>query len=323
MKINDNHFENYLTNYDKYDLHPKLKPLYESFPDNVMELNNMIFYGPPGTGKYTQMLACIRKYSNSNLKYEKKLTITYNKNTYFYKISDIHFEIDMSLLGCNSKLLWNEIYNHIQDIVISRTNSVGIIVCKNFHNTHTELLEIFYSYMMTLSNINLKFILLSEKISFIPDNIINICIIVSVPRPLKTHYIKCSNNKKNKNINLSKITNIKHINTNIESNFINKHEQIYNNILNIILNIDNNIYIELRDKLYDIFIYNIDVTECIWFILKHLIQNNHIKSEDVNDILIYSYNFFQFYNNNYRPIYHLENFIFYLINKIYGFELCT
>ena len=89
------------------------------------------------------------------------------------------------------------------------------------------------------------------------------------------------------------------------------------------MNIDNNIYIELRDKLYDIFIYNIDVTECIWYILKHLIQNNYIKSEDVNDILIYSYNFFQFYNNNYRPIYHLENFIFYLINKIYGFELCS
>ena len=87
------------------------------------------------------------------------------------------------------------------------------------------------------------------------------------------------------------------------------------------MNIDNNIYIELRDRLYDIFIYNIDVTECIWFILKHLIQNNYIKSENVNDILIYSYNFFQFYNNNYRPIYHLENFIFYLINKI--FELCT
>lgn len=323
MKINDNHFEDYLSKYDEYDLHPKLKSLYNSFPDNVEDLNNMIFYGPPGTGKYTQMLACIKKYSNTNLKYEKKLTITYNKNTYFYKISDLHFEIDMSLLGCNSKLLWNEIYNHIQDIVISRNNGVGIIVCKNFHNTHSELLDIFYSYMMTLSNISLKFILLSEKISFIPDNIINICITISVPRPLKSHYNKCNNSKLNKNINLSQITNIKHINANIVSHFANKHEQICYNILNLILNIDDNIYIELRDKLYDIFIYNIDVTECIWFILKNLIQNNYIKSEDVNDILIFSYNFFQYYNNNYRPIYHLENFIFYLINKIYGFELCT
>ena len=85
MKINDNHFENYLNNYDEYDLHPKLKPLYDSFPDNVMNINNMIFYGPSGTGKYTQMLACIRKYSNSNLKYEKKLTITYNKIRIFIK----------------------------------------------------------------------------------------------------------------------------------------------------------------------------------------------------------------------------------------------
>tara|TARA_B100001287_G_scaffold95013_1_gene79861 strand:- start:1076 stop:2047 length:972 start_codon:yes stop_codon:yes gene_type:complete len=323
MKITDNHFENYLNKYDECDLHPKLKSVYDSFPDTLSELNNLIFYGPSGTGKYTQMLACIRKYSNTNLKYEKKLSITYNKNTYFYKISDIHFEIDMSLLGCNSKLLWNEIYNHIQDIILAKSNNIGIIVCKNFHNIHSELLDIFYSYMMTISNINLKFILLTEKISFIPDNIINICVIISVPRPLKTHYNKCTNKKLDKNINLSQISNIKHVNLNIESFFINKQQQICNNILDIILNIDNNIYIELRDKLYDIFIYNIDVTECIWYILKHLINNNHIKQEDVNDILLFSYKFFQFYNNNYRPIYHLENFIFYLINKIYGFKLCS
>tara|TARA_B110000483_G_scaffold13455_2_gene15265 strand:+ start:4929 stop:5873 length:945 start_codon:yes stop_codon:yes gene_type:complete len=314
MKISDNHFESYINKYEQCSLHPKLQEVYNLFPESLNDMNNIIFYGPSGTGKYTQMLACIKKYSNSNLKYEKKISITFNKNTYYYKISDVHFEIDMSLLGCNSKLLWNEIYKNIQDIILTKSNNGGIIVCKNFHEIHSELLDIFYSYMFTLTNVNIKYIILTEKVSLIPDNIINTCQIISVPRPSKTLYNKCINNKLNKKQKLSQIDNIKYINITVD-----KYTKICNNIIDIILNVDNNIYIELRDKIYDIFIYNLDVTECVWYIIKHLIENKHVKENDINDILLTSFKFFQFYNNNYRPIYHLENFVFYLINKIYEF----
>ena len=314
MKITNNHFESYINKYEKCSLHPKLQEIYNLLPESLSDLNNIIFYGPPGTGKYTQMLACIKKYSNSNLKYEKKISITFNKNTYYYKISDVHYEIDMSLLGCNSKLLWNEIYKNIQDIILAKPNNVGIIVCKNFHEIHSELLDIFYSYMLSLTNVKIKYIILTEKVSLIPDNIINTCLIISVPRPLKTLYNKCINNKLNKKQILSQIDNIKYININLD-----KYSKICNNIINIILNVNNNIYIELRDKLYDIFIYNLDVTECVWYIVKYLIENKHIKENDINEILLWSFKFFQFYNNNYRPIYHLENFVFYLINKIYEY----
>lgn len=314
MKISDNHFESYINKYEKCSLHPKLQEVYNLFPESLNDLNNLIFYGPSGTGKYTQMLACIKKYSNSNLKYEKRISITFNKNTYYYKISDVHFEIDMSLLGCNSKLLWNEIYKNIQDIILTKPNNGGIIICKNFHEIHSELLDIFYSYMLSLTNVNIKYIILTEKISLIPDNIINTCQIISVPRPSKTLYNKCINKNLNKNQKLSQIHNIKYINITVD-----KYTKICNNIIYIILNVDNNIYIELRDKIYDIFIYNLDVTECVWYIIKYLIENKHVKENDINDILLSSFKFFQFYNNNYRPIYHLENFVFYLINKIYEF----
>jgi len=79
----------------------------------------------------------------------------------------------------------------------------------------------------------------------------------------------------------------------------------------------------MRDKIYDIFIYNLDVTECIWHILKYLIENNNIEHADVNDVMMECFSFFQYYNNNYRPIYHLEKFIFYLINRIHGFQHST
>ena len=41
------------------------------------------------------------------LKYERKMKFNFqNKREFLIKISDIHFEIDMELLGCNAKLLW-------------------------------------------------------------------------------------------------------------------------------------------------------------------------------------------------------------------------
>ena len=36
------------------------------------------------------------------------------------------------------------------------------------------------------------------------------------------------------------------------------------------------------------------------------------------DVLLAAYNFFKYYNNNYRPIYHLENYILYLVRVING-----
>ena len=73
--------------------------------------------------------------------------------------------------------------------------------------------------------------------------------------------------------------------------------------------------------LYEIFIYNLDITDCIWYILNTLTSNKKIKDCDMPDILVRTFTFLQYYNNNYRPIYHLENYIFYLISKIHGFSI--
>ena len=51
---------------------------------------------------------------------KKKITLTYNKSLFYFKISDIHYEIDMSLLGCNDKQLWFDIYNQITDIISAK-----------------------------------------------------------------------------------------------------------------------------------------------------------------------------------------------------------
>ena len=203
MKI-PNHFEMYVEAAHAMSLHPKLKTVYATaFPSNMSSLRNLIFYGPSGTGKYSQVLACISKYSPTHLKYEKRLSITCNKEIQTIKISDIHFEIDMSLLGCTSKLWWNEIHTQIVDVISARTETTGIIVCKYFHNIHSELLETFYNYMHMpqQTNIRLKYILITEHIGFIPNNILNSCEIIPVARPTSVMYNKIIANATNATFN--------------------------------------------------------------------------------------------------------------------------
>jgi DNA polymerase III delta prime subunit len=318
MKFHETHFEEYIK---KENLHPKLEKIYNNnFPKTINKLGNLIFYGPSGVGKYTQMLNSIKKYSQTDLKYEKKISLTFNKQQYFFKISDIHFEIDMSLLGCNSKLLWHEIYQQIIDIVSAKHERTGIIVCKYFHEIHSELLENFYSYMQKNNSlsINLKFIIISEHISFIPDNILNCCEIINVSRPSKATYTKCLKTKLPNNLKLENITNIKNLHL-FNEDIMLHYKIICNKIINSIININDLNFQKFRDMLYDIFIYNLDITECIWYILSSLVEKKLIKKEHLTDIMIKTYCFFQYYNNNYRPIYHLENYIFFLAKKIYGY----
>lgn len=310
-------FEDYINECNKFNLHNNMVPFFENLSDNLLQQNHMIFYGPSGSGKYTQVLQYIKKFSPTNLRFERKINIVSNKKEYIFKISDIHFEIDMSLLGCHAKVLFNDIYYNILDILAARPDASGIILCKNFHTIHSELLDIFYSYMQNLQHkhLNLNYIILTENISFIPRNITDRCLIVPFKRPTKTNYQKII--KKNKiTYDINKITNIKNLKSNI-TELQNINKKICDQILNQIKNYKNIEYLNLRDIIYNIFIYNLNIYECIFYIVHDLITNNLIKEEKIENILFKLPKFLKLYNNNYRPIYHLENFILYLCINIH------
>jgi hypothetical protein len=364
MKFYETHYEEYINALENYNIHPELKTIYDNLPSNASNFGNLIVYGPTGVGKYSQVLKIIKKYSPSKLKYDKKIRIQTDKQCYIYKISDIHYEIDMSLLGCNSKIIWHEIFTQIVDIVSMKMDKRGFIVCKNFHTVHTELLEIFYSYIQQYNHpqtsIQLRYIILTEHVSFLPNNILNCCKIISIQRPSKEDYIQiASQNQFSQIINrteenephtnfIQRITQLNKISTNtvklneimenIEPEHImngkemrsfsllSKREDIPNDIFNIICNNlikemenpDKIVFTNFRDTIYDILIYNLDATECIWYILTHFIKKNSLSQSSVSDILIKTYPFLKYYNNNYRPIYHLESILFYIINKLYN-----
>jgi len=366
MKFNDTSYEDYINNTINCNLHPQLLDVYKRFPKNINDLKNLIFYGPSGTGKYSQCLYILKKYSPSSLKYEKKANIVFNKEPYYFKISDIHYEVDMSLLGCNSKQLWHEIFMLIVDIITTKQNKCGIILCKNFHTINNELLELFYSYMQQTnkdSYVKIIFFIITEEYSFINDNILNCCNTINIPRPPKTHYCKIlnnnninndtnnndidnnnnnnnninndtNNNNNNNDINNNKkcnkiaklnyetkaynITNIKsiHNNRSIHHN-IPSHKLICDKILHNIIHYNEINLLQFRELMYDILIYEINIYNAIWYILEILInKKKYITNENVTTIMIKTFEFLKYYNNNYRPIFHLENYFLFICEQI-------
>ena len=365
MKYYETHYEDYINSIERYNLHPEMNKIYNRLPCRLSQFENMIIYGATGIGKYSQVLYLLKKYSPSELKYDKKITASTDKQQYIYRISDIHYEVDMSLLGCNSKLLWHEIFFQIVDIVSVKAEKIGVIMCKNFHLIHAELLEIFYSYIQQYNNsqstIKIKFIIISEHISFLPSQIINSCQVINMKRPSKERYFQmltlsklpsthqCTETTENRTF-YKTITEYKHstidamktknildsistegiINTKELYSFsnIDKIENIPDDIFNIIcdkiiveiLKPEKLSFTEFRDVIYDILTYNLDVTECLWYIIKYLVLSDHLKSTDISDILNKTHLFLKYYNNNYRPIYHLESMFFYIINKIHKYS---
>uniref|UniRef100_A0A6C0I3U6 ATPase AAA-type core domain-containing protein n=1 Tax=viral metagenome TaxID=1070528 RepID=A0A6C0I3U6_9ZZZZ len=352
MKYYETSLDEYTNSVEKYNLHPELQSTFHNYPKRINQFENLIVYGPPGSGKYSQALHLLKRYSPTELKYEKKIVANTEKQKYIYRISDIHYEIDISLLGCNSKILWHEIFFQIVDIICVKPEKIGIILCRNFHMIHTELLEIFYSYIQhfnhSQSPIKIKFVLITEHISFLPMPILNICHKVSIKRPSPEAYKVLSRQRiENQSfiqrisdtgkkitifgpegqsslfdtIDTNGILNIKEIHS---LNLVATQNQLPKDIFNIVcdsiiqqINSPQKMeFTKFRDNLYEILTYNLDITDCLWYIIKHFIQSGQLTKDDTSDILADTYPFLKYYNNNYRPIYHLESIMFLMINKI-------
>ena len=346
MKFHETHFEEYIASAEKYNIHPELDPFMEAIPEQVSKFENMIIYGPSGSGKYTQMLRLIKKYSPSSLKYDKRMTMQSDKHEYTYRISDVHYEIDMGLLGCNSKIIWHEVFGQIVDIVSMKSDKNGIIVCKNFHMIHTELLDIFYSYMQQYHHpslaVQIKFILLLEHISFLPNSILQHCRIVNIKRPSKTDYVNMIS-KQRANGDPVKNESLENPSTDllntIDPAYILNLKEIYSfplvqegedppkEIFNVICDAiiqemmrpEKIVITEFRDAIYDILVYNLDVSDCVWYILSYFITSGRLSKESITVILDKTLPFFKQFNNNYRPIYHLESMFICILNHLHGY----
>ena len=70
----------------------------------------------------------------------------------------------------------------------------------------------------------------------------------------------------------------------------------------------------MRQIIYDILIKNINIYTVIFYIFSHFYKNNMFKNNELQ--FNNTYLFLKYYNNNYRPIYHIEKYFYELINNL-------
>jgi len=349
MKFYESHFDDYSRSVSQYNFHDVFDSHFQHY----------IFYGPHGSGKFSQLIHFIKNLSP--FKFEQKLFSFIDKHPFFINFSDIHYEIDMSLLGCNSRIIWHDVFSQIVDIISSKSHHFGFIVCKNFHDIHIELLDIFYSYMNVLSirnaflqrnlfsHINFKFIFITQHLSFIPLNIINLSFIVNFERPSdykiiegiglqkfgndlqKREKIKkiLKEKKENTQNTEHEITNLKEVYSYTLMNSsndipIDNFNVICNNIIEqinqLIVCDEKNVFVNyptFRDIIYDILVYNLDALDAIRYIFFYYLKKENVMKVDFINKMLDKLTTFMFqYSNNYRSFFHLENFFFSLVDSL-------
>ena len=296
-----------MVRFEEYFKEPELHP--PELIDYVQQLawTNVIFYGPPGVGKYSLILKYIRRFSDSRLKYSRKLTITFDTKTYQFQMSDVHYEIDMAIFTYNSKLLWHEIYQQLRD-AITATGKRGIILCKNFHEINNELLDNFYNYMQ---HPLITFVLMTEHVSFISDNILQSSNMVYVPRPARESYERVVPPPATEVVSSVDVSNMINIKC---PTMTATHIPICNQLIKYMEDVSNFDYFMFRNYIYTVLVYNIDVYSSVWYIMKHFIQTYRYPVEVITDITEHLLKFLHLYNNNHHNIYHIEYFLCYLTN---------
>lgn len=199
-------------------------------------MESLILYGPPCSGKYTAAMELIRPFSKTELKYKRKMEIVVNQENYYFKVSDVHVEIDFELLGTNENAIWQEFIMSVRDIVRCNMNRC-IILCRNFHLIKDELSAIFHTFMRDPA---IKFILCTQHISYLPVAIKERCT----------------------------IKNVKQLRT---ERYSQKHVLLCNRVIELMMAEDIELF-ELRESLYQLLIHNFDIHQCLQYIYFEMIK---------------------------------------------------
>ena len=323
-------FDEYIAACTRFNLHPKMFAR-THFPPALADLRSVLFYGPPGVGKYTQALMAIRGYSPSELRYQRKLTVVSGKTTVQLKISDVHFEIDLGLLGVAAKTLFHDILAHIAEAVAASPERQGIVLCRSFHHIPGDLLDVFYSYMQQYRDphqhlacgppVRLVFLLLTEQLSFVPAKIRDACVFVPVPRPTRQAY-EAAIRRPLSGLVTHDVTNIGLLASGGgggdegTDEIMNPHRILCNKILAEMLGATDSSpfsFLGFRDKLYDLFICNTELAQCVEYILRALFVQRHLGAERMRRVVELTAVFFQYHARHHRPISHAEKYFLELV----------
>ena len=84
----------------------------------------------------------------------------------------------------------------------------------------------------------------------------------------------------------------------------------------LIKNSKNVKFYNIREKIYNILVYNIAIDNFLLYLINDLINSQLIKEDKLQLLLEDIFTALIYYNNNYRPIYHLEKIVCIIIKYI-------
>lgn len=166
--------------------HPAIISDLDQFPTDLAEMPSIIISGPQAAGKRTLGLVVVAGFSPSAMRYEKKLYIGESprrqEDAPCVPMSDVHFEVDMSLPCFGNKAGWSSAHKAIVDAVEIRKDKYAFVMCTNFHLADRDLLRVFSNFMDSgVDGVNLRYILITEHYSRLPLEIRQMARRIAVP----------------------------------------------------------------------------------------------------------------------------------------------
>ena len=244
---------------------------------------HIIIYGACSSSNHEYALQLLRPLSPSKLRYERKITYRADKHSVNILVSDVHHEVDMSLLGRNARSTWQQVYTTIVDSIKANHSKRGIIMCKNFENCCSDLVRVFFSYLQRplVLLTPVRFIILTSQCSFIPNSTKRRCQVVSLK------------------------TNIKELATKTAWT----PTALCSRILECIVGeLD---IAALRNALYEVQIYLFTLDKISWCLIQQVVEHRRkrqrpVSCEELSYIVRFAIECCYSYNICYRPIFHLE-----------------
>ena len=102
-----------------------------------------------------------------------------------------------------------------------------------------------------------------------------------------------------------------------ETKFLDSEENIVDKLFTVINDYKSLSIKTLRNDIYDIFTYNLCMKKCIKKLIFRILNEMDLSLNKIKEIFLETNNFYKLYNNNYRPIYHIENLILTFVKIIH------
>lgn len=165
-------------------------------PSVLAAIPHLLIHSPPHQAKdaYRECMQFLQTYSSMQLTNPasfKKLHVPFEKKKMSLQLrkSDVHVEIDFSVLSCNSKLVWNTLYTFLSRLT-NRGNAL-VVLCHACEHIQPSFLPMLYYYLQdnhalprTALRRRLTFFFFTSNAAVFPPSIRHCCVPVSFSIPI-------------------------------------------------------------------------------------------------------------------------------------------